>query len=398
MTRLLKVSLIIEIPTRLKVAVLLFFSCFVMYMLRVNLSLLMIAMLLEESNVANWSKKEQSLVIGGYFYGYLTTSLVASIIVRRYSSKDLIGLSIFFSGIITGLSVYTVRESIIPFFITRFLLGALAGFIQPSVQDLITRWSPPEEKGKFVFTLLGGNFGIVATLPTLGSLIEKLDWKSGFHISGMISMIFAVIWFNVVSDSPSNHPNISKEELEYIQSSMTSLSKCQDQKLPIIDIFTSVPFFALLLLHFGNLFGMFFLITATPRFMTDHLKFKLSDVGWLASLPYLMRCLCGFMFGLIGDYQRVNHLLSVTTIRKFYCIFCKYRNNFFSYQYFKNISISSHHSGNTFDISVLRGVQCSCVHCHHHSLTWFQRCCYNHKSSKLSRYCSQLCRVFVRDN
>lgn len=320
----LKVSLIIEVPTRLKVAVLLFFSCFVTYMLRVNLSLIMIAMLLEEPRVGNWSKRDQSLVLGGYFYGYLSTSLVASIVVRRFSSKDLIGLAIFISGIISGFSVYTVQESIIPFFTTRFLLGALAGFIQPSVQDLISRWSPQAEKGKFVFTMLGGNFGTVATWSAFGPMIESLDWKCGFYISGMISMIFAVVWFNVVSDSPSNHPNISKDELEYIQSSMESLSKCNDQKLPIIEIFTSVPFLALLILHFGNLFGMFFLITATPRFMTDFLKFSLSDVGWLASLPYLMRCLCGFLFGLIGDYQRVNHLLPVTTIRKFYCIFCEY--------------------------------------------------------------------------
>lgn len=318
----LKVSLIIEIPTRLKVAVLLFFSCFVMYMLRVNLSLIMIAMMREDS-VTRWSKRDQSLVLGGYFYGYLSTSLVASIVVRRFSSKDLIGLAIFISGIITGMSVYTIQESIIPFFITRFLLGALAGFIYPSVQDLISRWSPPAEKGKFVFTMLGGNFGTVTTLSALGPMIESLDWKCGFYISGMVSMIFAVVWFNVVSDSPANHPNISKDELEYIQSSMESLSKCNDQQLPIIEILTSVPFFALLALHFGNLFGMFFLITATPRFMTEFLKFTLSNVGWLASLPYLMRCLSGFLFGFIGDYQRVNHLLPVTTIRKFYCIFCK---------------------------------------------------------------------------
>lgn len=87
----------------------------------------------------NWSKKEQSLVLGGYFYGYLATSLVASLIVKKISSKDLVGLSIFMSGIITGLSVYTVQESIVPFFMTRFLLGALGGFIYPSLQDLISR-------------------------------------------------------------------------------------------------------------------------------------------------------------------------------------------------------------------------------------------------------------------
>lgn len=318
----LKVTVSIEIPTRLKVAVLLFMSCFVMYMLRVNISLIIIAMMQDGS--IKWTKKDQSLVIGSYFYGYLSTSLIASIIIQKFSSKDLIGLSIFFSGIITGLSVYTIQQSIVPFFMARFTLGALAGFIYPSVQDLISRWSPPAEKGKFVFTMLGGNFGTVVTWSCIGPIIDRLNWQCAFYISGIISIVFAVIWLCVVSDSPSDHPKISKDEREYIQSSLgDSLSKTHDHQLPILSIITSIPFAALLILHFGNLFGLYFLITATPRFMTEVLKFKLTHTGFLSSLPYLMRIICGFLFGWIGDNQRKTKALPVTTIRKFYCIFCK---------------------------------------------------------------------------
>lgn len=318
----LKVPTFMEIPTRLQIAILLFMSCFVMYMLRVNISLILIAMMRDSS--LSWTKKEQSLVIGGYFYGYLTTNLVASVIVQKFNSKDLIGLSMFFSGVVTGLSVYSIQDSIVPFFMTRFILGALAGFVYPSVQDLISRWSPPAEKGKFVFTMLGGNFGTVATWSTFGPIIDLLDWQCAFYISAIVSMLFAVFWFYAVADAPANHPRISKSELEHIQSSLSdSVSKTPSHQLPIFDIFTSVPFFALLLLHFGNLFGLFFLITATPRFMTEVLKFKLTNAGCLSCLPYLMRIISGFFFGWIGDYQRRNKVWGVTTIRKFYCVFCK---------------------------------------------------------------------------
>lgn len=277
----------------------------------------------EESSVV-WSKKDQSLVLGAYFYGYLLTNLIASIIIRKFSSKDMIGLAIFFSGVITGLSVYTIQDSIVPFFMTRFFLGVLAGFIYPSIQDLISRWSPPAEKGKFVFTLMGGNFGTIVTWSSIGPIIEWLDWKCAFYISGIISMVFAVVWFYVVSDAPGNHPRISKAEREHIQSSLgDSVAKCHDNPLPVTDIFTSIPFYALLILHFGNLFGLFFLLSATPRFMTDILKFKLTNVGCFSSIPQVMRIICGFLFGWIGDYQQRNKILSATTIRKFYCIFCK---------------------------------------------------------------------------
>jgi MFS transporter, ACS family, solute carrier family 17 (sodium-dependent inorganic phosphate cotransporter), other len=279
----------------------------------------------DEELSVKWTKKDQSFVLGAYFYGYLSTSLVASVIVRKFSSKDLIGLSIFASGVITGLSVFTVQESILPFFLTRFVLGALASFIYPSVHDLISRWSPPDEKGKFVFTMLGGNFGTVVTWTMLGLIIDFLDWKCAFYICGIISIIFSVVWFCFAANSPLTHPTISKSEVEYISSSLgDSVSKNFDQPLPLLDILSSVPFIALLILHFGNLFGLFFLITATPRFMTEVLGFKLINTGCISSIPYLMRIIFGFLFGWIGDYQRNSQVISVTVIRKFYCIFCKY--------------------------------------------------------------------------
>ena len=317
-------SVVFKVPTRLKIAILLFLSCFVMYMLRVNLSLIMISMMQDEELSVKWTKKDQSFVLGAYFYGYLSTSLIASIIVRKFSSKDLIGLSIFASGVITALSVLSVQESIVPFFMTRFVLGGLAGFIYPSVHDLISRWSPPDEKGKFVFTMLGGNFGTIVTWSTFGPIIDSLDWKCALYISAVISMLFAVIWLCFVADAPDKHSSISKTELEYIQNSLgDSVSKVQDQPLPIWDILTSVPFMALLVLQFGNLFGLFFLITATPRFMMEVLGFKLANAGCISSIPYLLRIIFGFLFGWIGDYQRNSKVLKVTVIRKFYCIFCK---------------------------------------------------------------------------
>jgi ACS family sodium-dependent inorganic phosphate cotransporter len=140
-------------------------------------------------------------------------------------------------------------------------------------------------------------------------------------------MIFSVVWFCYVADAPAKHPRISKSELEYILSSLgDSVSKNHDQPLPVCDILTSIPFMALLILHFGNLFGLFFLITATPRFITEVLGFKLSNAGFISSIPYLMRIIFGFLFGWIGDYQRNSKVLSVTVIRKFYCIFCEYKS------------------------------------------------------------------------
>lgn len=94
--------------------------------------------------------------------------------------------------------------------------------------------------------------------------------------------------------------------------------------MPVKHVLTSVPFWALIILHFGNNWGLYFLLTAAPKFMNEALGFQLSKAGYLAALPYLARLLSGFMFGAIGDYVRSKKLMSVTANRKFFTIFCKF--------------------------------------------------------------------------
>lgn len=94
---------------------------------------------------------------------------------------------------------------------------------------------------------------------------------------------------------------------------------------PFLSLMTSLPFLALMVLHYGNLWGLYFLITAAPKFMSEVLGFNLAQAGFLASLPYLARLFAGFVFGSIGDTLRGNHIMSVTMIRKSFCLFCMYK-------------------------------------------------------------------------
>lgn len=87
----------------------------------------------------------------------------------------------------------------------------------------------------------------------------------------------------------------------------------------------SVPFWALLILQFGNLWGLFFLLTAGPNFMSTVLGFDLGHTGILASLPYLARFAFGIIiFGPLGDYLLKKGIMPRTKIVKYFVIFCKY--------------------------------------------------------------------------
>lgn len=86
----------------------------------------------------------------------------------------------------------------------------------------------------------------------------------------------------------------------------------------------SLPFWAFVVLHYGNLWGLYFLLTAGPKFVSQVLGFDISKAGLIAGLPYISRMFMGFVFGSIGDVFRKKQKVSVTVIRKSFVVICEY--------------------------------------------------------------------------
>ncbi|XP_041783948.1 sialin-like [Anopheles merus] len=343
-----------RIPTRFNVSIMLFMACLISYMLRVNMSVNILAMVqpiqsnikqsapLDHNNISdgatnqtmienskvpdygpryNWSSHDQSIILGAYFYGYLISSLPAGIFAERFGGRNMVGLSLAFSALLTALTPLAADNGMWATIANRVALGILGGFLYPALHNLISKWAPPDEKGKFVSALMGGTFGTVITWPLVGVLIETLGWSFAFYIPAVISAIVAVLWYIIVADSPSTHPRIKAEEKDYIEKSLGDTISKSKLLPPIASLATSPPFLALLVLHFGNLWGLYFLITAAPKFMSEVLGFKLAKAGFLAALPYLARSLAAFLFGTVGDLLRKNSIMRVTAIRKSFCLF-----------------------------------------------------------------------------
>lgn len=92
---------------------------------------------------------------------------------------------------------------------------------------LVSKWSPPDEKGKFIATLLGGNLGTVFTFQFSGILTPIIGWRMVFYGQAIFILIILFLWIFLVANSPSEHHFISDKELQYIEQ---SLSGCVSKK------------------------------------------------------------------------------------------------------------------------------------------------------------------------
>lgn len=237
----------------------------------------------------------------------------------------------------------------------------------------------------------------------MGMIINVLDWRWAFYITALLSLILSVVWLRTVADSPEKHPTISRPEKEFIEESLELvLTKKQDFP-PYAKMFRSRPFYAFAFLHFSDVWGVFFLLTSTPMFMSQVLKYDLKNAGIASSFPYIARLIFGFIFGAAGDHL-MKRGVSSTTIRKVFCIFCKLSLHFAVVWADSVLRFSSHHSRSFPFRLLLHREQPIHMHCIDYAFSWLQRRCNDDKQSKPTRSGAELCREcfwngkFLRDN
>ncbi|CAH2092904.1 unnamed protein product [Euphydryas editha] len=339
-----------------------FFACWVNYMLRVNMSVNIIAMVPSDSEAKsvkseceaianndsllyndtlimntkqvlrqpegvvtfNWTAQEQAYILSGYFWGYAVTSFFSGFTAELFGPRKIVFFTMLITAILTILTPEAAKVNYLLLVFIRVIIGLAAGFLFPSLHALVAHWAPPAEKGKFVSALLGGAIGTVVTWSLSGPLIENFGWAAAFYVPGAIGVVWCAAWWFLVYDSPTQHPRISSGEKEYILKAIGDkvLSSRQNKvNLPILKILTSLPFLAMIILHFGSNWGIYFAMTAAPKFVSSALGFNLTSTGTLASLPYLARMIFSLIFGAIGDRIVKQNVVSMTFMRKFFCIF-----------------------------------------------------------------------------
>ncbi|XP_041982503.1 uncharacterized protein LOC121735668 [Aricia agestis] len=358
----IKLPLFDIVPVRFNLWIMIFTACWVSYMIRVNMSLNLIAMVpqtpqnmtlksqcssnveaLRQGNetlpdvsivpinetteevsygtVFNWTKDQQATILGAYFWSYPVTSLIGGTVAERWGPRYVVFWCSVLGALLTVLSPAAASLGYIALVLNRFVLGITGGFIYPALHVLVARWAPPAEKGKFTSALMGGVLGTVVTWSVTGPLMENYGWSCAFYVPGALCLVWCALWWYLVADRPTEHPRIAESERKYIMEALGD--KIQKTKVapPFKKIFMSFPFLAMTVLHFGNLWGLYFIMTVGPQFVSKVLGFQLSSAGFISALPYLARLICAAIFGAIGDCILSRKMMSTTAIRKFFCLF-----------------------------------------------------------------------------
>nr|XP_053635790.1 sialin-like [Cherax quadricarinatus] len=168
----------------------------------------------------DWDDSTRGLILASFFYGYTLTNFVGGRMAEYLGGKIVFGTGIFLTAILTLLSPVCARASTTLFIIIRILEGFTEGVTFPAMNFMLASWVPQAERPKFsTLVYTGVEFGTVATMAATGWLCDSDfmgGWPSVFYIIGVLGVVWSIAWFLLVFNHPQLHPRISEEEREYI--------------------------------------------------------------------------------------------------------------------------------------------------------------------------------------
>ncbi|XP_065205272.1 sialin-like isoform X2 [Planococcus citri] len=300
------------------------------YLIRVNLSVTILAMTKPEEPTESkqdygfpayyWDEDVQGWLHASFFLGYLVMNFPAACLGVYFNLKMLLLISTIVNGmldcmtpILINMDYNGTNEFLLQikeilgegnwrvFAVLRTMQGMIQAFMIPTIHAIIAQWAPPNERGRLVgFIMTGIPFGTMVALAGSGELTSNanLGWPSVFYISGVCSILWALFWGWFGFSSPSAHPTISSEEYNYICSELPPKS---EKKVPWIDLFTSLPVWAIVIAHTTHNWGFWLLLSEMPTFLHAVSGFNIKSDGLLSSTPYVTMWLLQFPVMWVAD-------------------------------------------------------------------------------------------------
>ncbi|XP_030380952.1 putative inorganic phosphate cotransporter [Scaptodrosophila lebanonensis] len=285
-----------------------------------------------------WDEATQGLVLGSFFYGYVLTQVPGGRMAELMGGKRIYGYGVLVTAIFTLLTPFAAHWDLPLLVLVRILEGMGEGVTYPAMHAMLAHWIPPLERNKFAaIVYAGSNIGTVISMPLAGWLCS-LDflggWPSAFYIFGLMGMLWFACWMYLVYDKPSLHPRISRAERDYIERSIrpncgyidvheeeedddvgdgVELRRTRnvDDAIPWRSLLCSVPLWAILLTQCGQGWAFYTQLTELPTYMSNILHFDIQSNALLNAVPYLTAWFVGIACSALADWMLQRRYISL---------------------------------------------------------------------------------------
>lgn len=281
----------------------LFIGIFIAYLDRVNVSVLAA----NDPFLLEMGIKGAPVQIGMMMSVFLAAYGVANVLLApigdylgpRKSMMLCIALwtvSLFMGGI---ASTFTIIIA------SRIILGVGEGMYYPLQSVFVKNWFPRQERGRAnAAWVVGQSVAPAIAMPFFAYLIGHFGWRSNFHFCLAVGLVPLYLLWRHTTDTPRQHKSINKAELEFIEAGqeVAAPAEAAPPLAQRLKGFIGNYRFWLLVFWYLCLQCMYWgLITWLPSYLKSARGFSWSEMGWLASLPFVLSIIFKVYSGVLAD-------------------------------------------------------------------------------------------------
>ncbi|XP_065208370.1 sialin-like [Planococcus citri] len=267
----------------------------------------------------NWTSQETGQILSSYSYGRLFSPL-GGLLAGKLGGSTIYSIGTFVMTIITFLTPVLLSDSVTLFVVVYIIFGAFEAFLIAGVPQIVSRWSPPNERARFIsFGEIGFYFGAVVSFVISGWILKNFRWEVLFYSSGLVSFVWFWIWFIVVKNDPSQDKNVSEIELKYIQETLNNGTYIEEKLVyPWKKIMVSTSLWVAALAEFSIVCGYIFTAVFLPQFIKDTEHIDIAQIGITSTLPQICAMISMPLSGIIGDFVRSRNWMSITNVHRLF--------------------------------------------------------------------------------
>ncbi|HKT93130.1 MAG TPA: MFS transporter [Paraburkholderia sp.] len=265
------------------------------------------------------SAVEMGVVMSAFFWSYALLQLPAGFLADRLGQKKVLGFAVLWWSLATAATgIANGFKSLVAL---RVALGVGEAGAYPSNAGIASKWFPRSERATVAGIFdSGSKLGGAIALPLIAAMLTAFDWKITFALTGLLGLIWYVVWQFTFSDSPRDHKRVNAEELAHIENDSLAERSDTEGRPALRKLLAHRNIWAMCIGFFMINYNSYFFITWLPTYLVKERGMTMMEMGWMASLPLLASIVVEIFAGWASDRVFASGKLSLTATRKLFLV------------------------------------------------------------------------------
>lgn len=228
-----------------------------------------------------------SLLGALFFLGYFFFQVPGAYYAEHKSAKKLIFVALILWGFLASATGFVNNVTLL--IVIRFMLGVVESAVMPAMLVFLSHWFTKKERSRAnTFLILGNPVTVLWMSVVSGYLVASIGWRGMFIVEGLPAVLWAFLWWKLVSDNPKDAKWLTNEEKKALTEEMNREQADLKAVKNYREAFRSPSVIILSMQYFFWSIGVYGFVIWLPSIIKAAPNMSMIATGWLSAVPYVL--------------------------------------------------------------------------------------------------------------